>query len=175
MIVIAVTGLARSGKDSLAEYLVKKYGFKRFDFFADIVVPLMQEKGIQPTKANAALTGNQMREKHGKGVFGKTMAKKIRGCEKVVITGVRSMEEIPPIKENSSKFLLIGVKAQEEKRFLRRSEKDPAKKTAFFERDETDVKNKGLGKVLSHADTIIENNSTLNDFYKAIDEVMRNL
>lgn len=175
MLAIVVVGLARSGKDTFANYVAEKYSFKKFDFFRDVVVPLMNEQKLKVTKANASKFGNEMRKKFGMGVFGEKMAQLIKNHEKVVITGARSLEELVPIERQASKFYIVRIDASKEKRFSRRSELDPATEEEFFARDNDDIINKGLDKVLKAANFVIANNSTLDEFYKAIDELMQRI
>ncbi|MCD6247050.1 MAG: hypothetical protein J7J87_01275 [Candidatus Diapherotrites archaeon] len=175
MLVIVVVGLARSGKDTVAKYLVEKHGFKQLDFFRDVIVPLMKSHGLEITKANAASFGNEMRAKYGMGVFGKKIAELMKGYEKVVVTGARSPEELTPIEALAERFHILRVEAPKELRFSRRTELDPQSREEFFARDKNDIENKGLGKVLELADLVIVNNSTLDELYKAIDELMEKL
>ncbi|MCD6478641.1 MAG: hypothetical protein J7L44_02015 [Candidatus Diapherotrites archaeon] len=175
MLAIVVVGLARSGKDTFANYLVEKYSFKKFDFFNDVIVPLMKKQGLEITKANASTFGNEMRAKFGMGVFGEKMAELIKNHDKVVITGARSMEELTPIERQASRFYIVRIEAPKETRFARRTELDADTQQEFFARDENDIKNKGLGEVLKAANIVIVNNSTLAEFYKAIDELMEKI
>ncbi|MCX8189970.1 MAG: hypothetical protein N3F05_01945 [Candidatus Diapherotrites archaeon] len=175
MLIIAVVGLARSGKDTFANYLERRYGFKRFDFYSDVIVPMMREQKIKPTKANAAKFGNSMRQKFGMGVFGQKMAQIIRGNDKVVVTGARSLEELSELEKASEKFFIIKIEASKELRFSRRSDLDPKNENDFFARDTDDLINKGLDKVLRASELVIKNNSTIADFEKAIDDIMKRI
>jgi len=175
MLVIVVVGLARSGKDTFANYVEAKYSFKKFDFFRDVLVPLMNEQKLKVTKANAAKFGNEMRKRFGMGVFGEKMAQLIRNYDKVVITGVRSLEELVPIEKQASKFYIVRIDASNENRFSRRTELDPQTQEDFFARDKDDILHKGFDKVLKAATISIANNSTLDEFYKAIDELMQRI
>ena len=53
MQVIALTGLPRSGKDTAAKYLAKKYGFTHFDFYRHVLVPELKTLGLKVSKENA--------------------------------------------------------------------------------------------------------------------------
>lgn len=175
MLAIVVVGLARSGKDTVAKYLVERYGFKHLDFFRDVIMPMMKSHGLKITKANATSFGNEMRARYGMGVFGEKIAELMKGYEKVVVTGARSPEELVPIKAAAERFHVLRVEAPKEVRFARRTELDPNSEEEFFSRDKNDIENKGLGKVLGLADFVIVNNSTLDELYKAIDELMERI
>ncbi len=172
MLIVAVVGLARSGKDTVAGFLEKE-GFFRADFFRNVMVPLMEEQGIKQTKERAYAFGNQMRAKFGMGVFGEKMAQLVRGKEKVVVTGARSLEELKPLEEMASRFFIVRVEACEEKRFARRSGLDPAERADFFRRDRDDIEKKGLNEVLKAADFVVSNDSSLGELEMRVNALMK--
>ncbi len=175
MLALVVVGLARSGKDTVAKYLAEKHGFKHLDFFKDVIIPLLKERGLEVNKTNASTLGNEMRAKHGMGVFGEKIAELMSNADRFVITGARSPEELVPIKKKAKRCYVLRIEAPKETRFARRTELDPQTQEEFFARDENDIKNKGLGKLLESADFTIVNNSTLDELYKAIDELMKKI
>lgn len=175
MMIIAVVGLARSGKDTLAYLLSQRFGFERFDFYRDVIVPLMQAQGIEPSKQNAARFGNEMRAKFGMGVFGKKMAEIVKGKERVVVTGARSLEELKHLEEIAQMFYIIKVEAPEQQRFERRSELDSSEKKAFFKRDLDDLQNKGLQGVLKAADFSIDNSGSLQELEERLESLMERI
>ncbi|MCK4884105.1 MAG: hypothetical protein KAS30_04500, partial [Candidatus Diapherotrites archaeon] len=86
-----------------------------------------------------------------------------------------SVSEIEFFNKNIPGFKLVAIKAVEGKRFSRRSKKDGQTKEIFFKRDEHDSTKFELGKVIAMADHTIENNSTIDEFQKAIDGLMQNI
>ena len=58
---IAFTGLARSGKDAAADYLVKKYKFHKL-VMSDELGEELAKQGREDTKMNRALMGKELRE-----------------------------------------------------------------------------------------------------------------
>jgi len=175
MLVVAVVGLARSGKDTVAGILAEKYGFEHFDFYRDVIVPLMKEQGLKPTKANAASFGDQMRARFGMGVFGEKMAQKLKGKERVVVTGARSLAELRSLEEVAQSFYIVRVEAPENQRFGRRSGLEPAGKEAFFSRDSDDLRRKGLGEVLRAADFFVENTGSIAELEKKLEGLMERI
>ncbi|MFH1234380.1 MAG: hypothetical protein V1493_02100 [Candidatus Diapherotrites archaeon] len=163
MIVVAVVGLARSGKDTVAGILAKQYGFEHFDFFENVISPLMKATGKRPSKKGAAQFGNEMRAKFGMAVFAERLLLSLKGKEKVVVTGARSLEELRALEKESQRFYIVKVEAPEAMRFQRRSNLDPKKEKDFFERDRDDLEHKGLNEVLRTAQFTIENAGTLTD------------
>ena len=173
-VVIGVTSLARAGKDTFADYIVKKYGYKKFNM-SDVLKEELIKQGKEPTKNNMSLLGDELRKKFGEDIVMKMLFDRIIGEKKVVITGIRSLKEIVFIRTKCDYFFLVAIEANKEIRFSRRKENDPQTKKEFFARDERDIKNKGLGEVIELADYKIINNGTLEEFYKNIDKVMEEI
>lgn len=173
---ISFTGFARSGKDTAADYVVEKYGFEKL-VMSDEVAEELAKQGKEDTKINRSLMGKKLREKFGQDIVAKRVFEKAvgKGFEKVVFVGPRGVSEIGFFKANIPGFFLVAVKAGEGKRFERKSEKDGQTREKFFERDLHDSTIFELGKVIAMADYTIENNSTIDEFQKAIDELIQNI
>lgn len=174
MQVIGITGLIRAGKDTVADYLVEKHGFKKFGM-SDVLANELKKRGKQITKRNLADIGDELRAKHGQAVVSELLAQTIQqqNPEKVVIVGFRSLEELNPVRKFASSFQLVVVTAPEETRFERRSEKDPNNREDFFERDKIDLENKGLQKVIDAADIIIDNTGTLEELFSKTEQKLK--
>ncbi len=170
--ILIFTGLARSGKTFASQYLKSK-GFDILTF-SDILVEECKKRGIEPTKENLSILGDTLRKELGMGALGRLILKKIRS-EKVVLDGARSVEEIDEIRKKFPNAKLIHIDADPEVRYSRRNEKDPRTKKEFFARDERDIKNKGLGKVIEMADIRVDNNGTPEEFKKKLDELVKDL
>jgi len=173
---LIIAGLARSGKDTVADYLAGKYGFSKF-VMSDALIEGMKKKGIATGKMNISKFGDELRKKKGMAavaelVYGKI---EIEKPEKAVIVGPRSVEEIDFFKRKFQGIKIILVDAPKEKRFERRSEKDPQEKNEFFERDERDSRNKGLRKVLAMADFNMRNESSVEELHKKVDSLVKGL
>ncbi len=175
MQIIAIVGLARSGKDTIAGIMKNRHGFWHYDFYRDVIVPLMEEQGISPSKENAVKLGNEMRAKFGMGVFGEKMVQLLKGKEKAAVTGARSMEELRRLEEAAERFYILKVSAPEKQRFSRKSALDPPSERGFFERDKNDLANKGLEEVLKAADYSIKNSGPIKELEKSVSLLMERL
>jgi len=173
---IAFTGLARSGKDSAADYLVKKYGFKKL-VLSDVIAAELRRQEKQDTKMNRSLTVEEMRKRFGKDVLAREVVAEAKRSkwQKAVFTGVHQIAEVEFFRKEIEDFKLVAVKAGPDKRFGRKTELDAQSREGFFARDRHDTTEFELGKVIEMADHTIENNSTIDEFYKAIDELMHKL
>ena len=173
---IAFTGFARSGKDTAADYVAEKYGFEKI-VMSDWLTEKLARQGREDTKINHALIGKELRDEFGSDIVAKKVFEKAQknGFEKILVVGPRSVSEIEFFKKNIPNFVLIAIESAKGKRFGRRSNKDEQTKESFFKRDKYDSEKFELGKVIGLADHIIENNSTIDEFQKAIDGLMQNI
>jgi len=168
MLIIALTGLARSGKDTAAKYISEKYGFRWFDFSRDVLAGELKNRGVALTKDNMSSIGDELRKKYGQDILAQRLVEKIKksGAKSAVVSGVRSPQEVYYLKSHSERFLMIKLIADPNKRIRRSDNAD------ISSRDERDIKNKGLAKVLEMADATIENNGTVEDLYRKIDDLI---
>ena len=171
-IIIGITGLARSGKDTAAEYLASSYGFKVFTM-SDVIKTELMRRGMIISKENMSKLGDIMREEYGRNVVAIKTLEKSSNFAKVAITGMRSPEEIKYFRYEADKFYLLAIEANDDKRFERRSKEDPQRRSEFYVRDERDIKNKGLDKVIDKANCVIKNNYSKKYFYNKIDEFLK--
>jgi len=168
MRIIAFTGLAQSGKDTAARYVSSKYGYKWFDFSRDALEDELRRR-LQPvTKENMSALGDELRAKYGADALAQKLVDKIRKSrtENIVVSGVRSPAEAEYLKENAENFILVRIAADPKKRVARSGNSN------ILDRDARDISNKGLLQVLELADITIENNGTVDELYRKIDEVI---
>ncbi|MBW6451505.1 MAG: AAA family ATPase [DPANN group archaeon] len=173
-IIIGVTGLARAGKDTMADYLVRKYNFKKFNM-SDVISLELMKRGKQVTKENMSLLGDQMRKEFGNDIIIIKTLEKCKNFDNTIITGFRSPEEVSEMRYRSNNFFLFSINAEKEIRFSRRTDIDPQTESEFFERDTRDIDNKGLGRVIESADISIDNNSTFEKLDEQIDKNLKHI
>ena len=130
---IVVIGLARSGKDTVAEYLQQKYGYTKL-VFSDLIAEELKKRGMQVNKKNMSEIANVLREEQGMDILAKLIVEKMKeaGKEKFVLVGPRSPQELEYVKKKYEKCIAIKVESERSKRFERRSKKDPNKAEEFF-------------------------------------------
>jgi dephospho-CoA kinase len=172
MQVIALTGLPRSGKDTAAKYLAKKYGYTHFDFYRHALVPELKKLGLKVSKENATRLGVAMREKLGNGAPAKVLVRKLGQKKKIIVTGFRSPEEVSVIKQAADQFILAEVKADRKLRFKRRKKGEGRTLKDFLKREKTEASKMGVKRVLKMAKVKIKNAGTLKDLKKNLDAFM---
>lgn len=173
--IIGVTALARAGKDTFADYLFSKYGFPKLNM-SDVIAEELVRRGLEPTKDNRSLLGDEWRKQYGMDIVIRKTLEKAQSYDNIIITGVRSVEEVDFLRKNSKSFCLVALVADLDVRFARRDNLDPETLKGFTARDERDVQKKGLGKVIDKADyTLINNYKTAEEFYKDIDALLQKI
>ena len=166
-----MTGLAGCGKDTVARYLQERHGYKML-VFSDILVEEAKSRGMEPTKMNLSILGDDLRKGMGNAALAKKLLDKIDPENSYVISGFRSPEEVYSIQNEVIDFCLIFIDADKSTRFKRRRPEDPQAENEFFERDERDIENKGTGKVIEMADFTIVNNGSVDELYKKTEELL---
>ena len=169
---IIITGLARSGKDTFANMLKEKeyYVF----VFSDCLFDEVRKRNLELNKMNMSQVGDELRKERGMDVVAQLVFEKAKNAnsEKAVFVGARSLEEVEYLKKNLEKCVLVRVVAESDKRFDRKNSQDAQGRDEFFARDERDVKNKGIGKVIELADEEIENNSDFEALKKDVEKLI---
>jgi len=173
MKIIIVTGLARSGKDTVTNFIARKYSYKKF-IASDLLKEELEKTGRPITKKNMETLGIKLRKQYGLDVMARQLWDRIKKYEKVVISGLRSPEDIDWFKAQKrvESVAVIAVTASNNIRFGRRNIQDAITKEHFFERDTIDMRELGLKKIIESADYTIKNESSLEILYNEIKEIM---
>jgi len=128
MKIIGLAGLARSGKDTVADYIETKYGYKKF-VLSDVLKDALKTEGKEPTKENMADLGNTLRKKSGKDIVAKMLYERCQNQKRITIVGFRSPEEVEFFRKKTKDFTLIEVRAPQNTRIRRSSEQDISEET----------------------------------------------
>ncbi len=179
---IGITGLYCSGKDSVAEMLIKK-GFGHLSL-SDAVRDEMKKQGIEITRDNLIKFANQMREKEGNGIFARIVARVIEKNElnHVVITSIRHPEEIKEL-EKLPNFFMISVDSPIDIRFkraLERNRENEPKTLKDFKAHE-DFERKGKGNqqqidvCIKQSRIHVLNDSTTKELQHKVEKLLEDL
>ena len=180
MKIIAFTGMPFAGKTEAVK--VTKEAEIPMIRMGDMVWNEVNKRGLKLNDNNVGTIANQMREKHGRGIWAIKTINKIKtmgNIDSIVIDGIRNVEEIEVFKsELGDNFVVIAVETSEEtrrKRALERRRKDDSKDVKKLkERDQREL-GWGLGSVIASADIVILNNGSIDDFRKNIKEILKRL
>ncbi len=174
MAVLVIVGLARSGKDTVADYLAEKYKYYKLTF-SSMLSELLESREIPATKQSMIELGDELRKEFGMDAIAKLLEKKILRDDKLVLVGPRSIEEIDYFRKKYPALKVIKVNAVEQNRYTRRSRIDPEEKNEFLGRDEADLKNKGMQKVLDAAQFELTNDDNREKLYAQIDALVKKI
>lgn len=102
-LIVAATGKARNGKDSIADYLVKEYNFVKVSFAAPVKEFAVKHFGLTPDEVYGEKSkksrwvlqaiGNGCREEFGDQIWIEKLWQKIGALERVVISDLRYLNE----------------------------------------------------------------------------------
>ncbi len=186
-LIIGLTGTNSSGKDTVADYLVKEKGFENHYSFSGEIKIEAAKRHLDYSRETLHKLGNEMRGKFGPNYWGNVILSKLQG-DRVLITGIRNPAEAEVFKKNSSSFILIGVDAPVESRYKwSQSRARDGEHTQTFEEfkkiddaelygGETKKENEMFtAKCLKMADYLIINDGTLEDLKKKTDKILLEL
>lgn len=180
-IVIGLAGKFCSGKGSVAEYLVEKYGFKSSSF-SDRIREEILSRGQEITRESLQEVAGQMRQQFGPEVLAARTLEKVtsEGAQKAVIETLRSVEEVEYLRKTPN-FVLINVYSDPEVRLermkARKREQDPQTLGEFIAAEERDLKKDGrsMEECIAMADNTIENNGTTEELHQKIDDLLQKI
>ena len=177
--IIALVGLAGSGKSSAVEYLTKK-GFPKI-YFGGVIYKAMEEAGIEPTWDNQQKFREEIRQREGKDFVVKRVIKNIRdlinaGQNKIVLDGLYTWSEYKILKhEFPGQVVVIAIvtpKHLRYQRMMKRLER-PMQPREVDQRDWSEIENLEKGGPIAIADYFIINDSDLTQLHQKIDAVTR--
>ncbi|ABL88809.1 adenylate kinase, conjectural [Pyrobaculum islandicum DSM 4184] len=163
--VIAVAGLPGSGKTTVAK-IIERYGYTYYSL-GDIVREEAHNMGLPPDKVSVIL-----RLESGRRAIVSRLLKNVKPREKIVIDGIRSLEEVEAIEETMGLVVLIYVVASRKVRYQRLASRgrsdDPSTYSQFLMRDIRELWF-GLADLLTRADYILVNErKTVEEIEKEI-------
>jgi dephospho-CoA kinase len=175
-LVLGVAGMPGSGK-SLVVKVARENGYDAV-VMGDVVRQEAERKNLQPNPENIGKIMLELREKEGSNVVAKRCIPKIEGAKKqrVVVDGIRSLEEVEEFKKRFPKFSLVAVWASPETRFqrlYRRRRSDDADGWGVFHKRDTRELNVGLGNAIAMAEYTVVNEEALDVVRNRVKHVLR--
>ena len=130
--IIGIIGTIGSGKDTVAEYISKKFSIPSLQI-SQPLKEIAKERGIEPTRENLIKIGSDLVQENGAGFLVKLLINKIPE-NLIIITGIRITEVINYIRKNYN-LTLLNITAEPKIRFQRcilRNKAGEAKTLAEF-------------------------------------------
>lgn len=176
--IIGITGPTGSGKDTAASFIEKEFNFQHVSG-GDILREFLTQIGFEPKKEAVGDLGTLLRNNYGAdAILGLVLARAKKG--NVVNSGFRSPEEARLIKKAGG--YIIYVDAPETTRYARVLERSREGESMdailAIEKKESQSDNKlaeSLVDVYSIADVIVTNDSSIDNFYAKIKDVVKSL
>ena len=175
--IIALVGLAGSGKSSAVEYLTEK-GFPKI-YFGGVIYKAMDEAGIEKTWDNQQQFREEIRRREGKDFVIKRVIKNIHdlinaGQNKIVLDGLYTWSEYKFLKhEFPGQVVVIAIvtpKYLRYQRMAKRAER-PMQPHEVDQRDWSEIENLEKGGPIAIADYFIINDGSLEQLHQKIDAV----
>lgn len=174
--IVAVVGMCGSGKSVAVEEFEKR-GYQKV-YFGAATFQLMKEKGWDLTPENEQKAREELRASGDKGIYAKIYLPKIEELYKqgnVVIESMYSWSEYKYVKEKfGDAFSVLAIITNTPLRRERIKTRDyrPLTYEESKTRDYTEIENIEKGGPIAIADYNILNNSTKEDFVKAVNDFL---
>lgn len=177
-LVIGLVGMPGAGK-SVVVRVAKERDYSVI-IMGDVVREELERRGLKSNPENTGKIMLELRQKEGSAVISKRCIPEIKHAfrDKVIVDGIRSLDEVEEFKKHLPKFQLIAVHSSPETRFkrlhCRRRSDDPEDWEIFHERDRREL-SVGLGNALAMAEYIIVNEGELEALKERIKEALRRI
>jgi dephospho-CoA kinase len=180
MKVIGLCGEIGGGKDTFADYLVRKRSYQKI-VMSEVVSEEIKKLGIPINREEMQKLSKEYKSKYGNGVWAKACLDYARkqSMRRVVISGLRDIDEVKLFKRELGKdFILIYITAEPELRYQRLIKrggvKDPKTISAIEaqEQREKDIFNL-YNNFTEYADNRIVNNGMVVELFAAADLLLK--
>jgi|SRR6185369_2156632 len=180
-IILGVAGEIGAGKDTVTSYITEKYGAKYYRY-SIILKDILKRLHLPYDRMSLANLAEALRAYFGENILSRTLvtdADNDLDAEIVVFDGIRKIGELEFLKTYPHfKFLFVDadIKIRYE-RLSKRGEKsdDLSKTMEEFMKDHEHAADNVIPKLKEHSDFVIDNNGTLEELKKQIDDVMETL
>lgn len=177
--IIAIVGMCGSGKSIAADILVEK-GFQKV-YFGGVTMDKLKEKNLEITPENEKEMREKLREDLGMAAFAKILLPKIQELARdndVVLDGLYSWDEYQFLEKELGKAMkTIAIVTDKKLRYKRLSEREirPLTKSEAKSRDIAEIDNIAKAPPIAYADYFILNNSSLEDYRKRLEEILKEI
>lgn len=182
MVIIGITGTIGAGKGAIVGYLKEKK-FKHYSA-REFIIHETKKRGLSVNRDTIVETANDLRLQYGPGyiiesLFNQAVANK----SNAIIESIRNLGELEILCIHNN-FYLIAIDADQQLRYerivKRGSETDNVTFEEFLaheerEMDSDDPTKQNIKAVVKKADFHVENNGTLEDLHKQIDQILHKI
>ncbi|BBM87716.1 AAA family ATPase [Candidatus Uabimicrobium amorphum] len=179
--ILAVVGMAGSGKSTAVDLLVQKYQMP-YIYFGDITLQEMKNRGLEPGQDNEKKTRVALREQHGMGAYAKLSLPKINEHLEtnnyVLLDGLYSWSEYTFLRQNTNvPLILLAVIAKRGVRYERLQNRPtrPLSAEESEKRDFAEIEQIEKGGPIALCDYYITNDGTLENFQTQLEQLTQEL
>ncbi len=177
--IIGLVGEKLAGKDTAAEYLVKKYGGGHLRF-SNVLDDILRILNLPLSRRNEIDLGLGLRKIFGEHILVNAVIEKVKGINNqlVVVNGIRMDEDVFIKSLLGSKLVYITAPVELRfKRYQSRHEKpdDALMNFEQFKLQEQELTEVGIPDLGTKADFRIDNTGSVEELYKKIDEIINQL
>jgi len=176
--IIGVTGYLASGKDTVADFLIKK-GYNHYSL-SDELRSILKDRNIESTRENQQRVANELRKDFGPEYLAKKVMEKAK--EPAVVTSIRNLGEVEYLKNNGMKLIFVDapIKIRYDRIIKRKREGEEVLTFEQFKAQEDfekskEVNSQQLQLVANQADYIIVNEGTIEGLHAKIDKIMKEI
>ena len=179
-IILGLVGPISSGKDTVADYLVKKYDAEKVSF-SQSLRDILNRLFLPIDRIHMSGLAQTLIDKFGDDVLSKVIAREIEKSDKkiFVLPNIRREADYSAL-EHFPGFILVGIETELQtcyERLIKRSQNadDQSKTWEQFQKDlllSTEVKIPDLVKKSKYK---VNNDGSLEDLYKQVDELVTKL
>lgn len=166
-----------AGKGTVADYLVKKYNAKKYNFSGPIN-EILGRLYIPNSRENQIKIGSGMREFYGDDVWAQTLKQDILNDkpEIAVIDGIRYPADLE-ISKTLPNFKLIAIETDADARYERMKKRNDRPGEADMDRATFDAQHesateKNIAEVMKSADVVLHNDGSFDELYEKIDRLI---
>ena len=177
--IIAIAGTNGAGKDEAAHFFASR-GFSHFSL-SDELREFARARSEEPTREALQLLGNELRTVYGQSYLTNRVLERAAssGATNIVITSVRNLGELEPVK-NTEGFKLLFIDAPVEIRYARvksRGRTGEGMSLSEFKALEAremrgGEKAQNLEALKAAATELIDNSGTVEDFHRKLGEAV---
>ncbi|HIH60626.1 MAG TPA: flagellar hook-basal body complex protein FliE [Ferroplasma sp.] len=173
---LIITGMPGSGKDEFVK-VAKSMGFIDAHM-GNAVKKNALKNNINLDDKSVGTYATAERKKYGMDIWAKRTAELITNPDITIVDGLRNEEELDYFKNNFHNIIVIAVFANEtdrlERILARDREDDSHDYSGMHQRDNREL-SWGIGKVISLADYMIVNDSTLEEYHKNVNILLKHI
>jgi dephospho-CoA kinase len=180
-IILAVAGLAGSGKSEASEYIAQRTGWPKIHF-GNMVTDETSRRGMELTQENERVVREEYRAKLGMGALALMAMPKIKeyaeSADGVIVESMYSWEEyLELLKEFGDQFKVLAIFASPQTRGLRMAKRPlrPLEPEELKNRDFTEIETLHKAGPIARADYMIVNEGRIDDLKSELDGFLEKL